>query len=108
MNTNAQSNVNEWVRQAFASGAMGFTLWTGIGTVIYSAKGEQTKDETKHATRDEVEDFLRHHLSSRRIRQLRSSGMIHFKSVIESDVSVVGWAKLAGDNIRVDLRKMAA
>jgi hypothetical protein len=105
---NASSNVNDWIRQAFASGANGFTLWTGIGTVVYSADGDQTKDETRHATFSEAEDFLRQHLSSREMRQFRSSGIVHFKSLFESGVSVVGWAKLAGDNIRVDLRKMAA
>ncbi|MEI6075494.1 MAG: hypothetical protein WCS94_07980 [Verrucomicrobiota bacterium] len=105
---NTSSNVNEWVWQAFASGAKRFTLWTGIGTVIYSVNGEQTKDETKRATFKEVEDFLRLHLSSREIRQFRASGIVRFKSLVESSVFVVGWAKLAGNNIRVDIRKTAA
>ena len=68
----------------------------------------QTKDEAQRATCEEVEGFLRHHLSSRELRQFRSKGIVHFKSVFESHVSVVGWAKLAGDNVRVDLRKMGA
>jgi hypothetical protein len=96
----------ELLRTAFANGAVGFTLRTGLHPVIYSAKGAQTYD-TQPSTSEDLEEILRQLTSSREMRQFRATGVIHFKSVFEDRVPLLGGAKLEGDDIRIELRKMA-
>jgi Tfp pilus assembly pilus retraction ATPase PilT len=102
------SNLNELLSEAFANGATGFTLRDGLHPLIYSAKGVQTYDAAKCATYGDIEELLRELVNSREMRRFRSKGVIHFKSMFQGQVSLVGGAKLEGESIRVELRKMAA
>ena len=102
------SNLNELLREAFANGATGFTLRRGLCPLIYSAKGVQTYDDVKRTTEEELEVLLRQLMNSREMRQFRSKGEIHFKSVFEGRVPVVGDAKIEGYDVHVELRKIAA
>jgi hypothetical protein len=99
--------LTELFRTAFANGAVGFTLCTGLYPVIYSAKGVQTYD-TQPSTFEEIDEMLRQLTTSREMRQLRATGVVHFKCVFESRVPLLGGAKLDGEDIRVELRKIAA
>ena len=59
-------------------------------------------------TEEDLEVLLRQLMNSREIRQFRSKGEIHFKSVFEGRVPVVGDVKIEGFNIHVELRKIGA
>ena len=50
--------------------------------------------------------LLRQLMSSREVRQFRATGVAHFKSDFEG-IPLLGGAKADGDDIRVELRKMA-
>ena len=99
--------LTELLRTAFANGAVGFTLRTGLHPVIYSAKGVQMYD-TQPSTSEDLEEILRQLTSSREMRQFRATGVIHFKSVFDARVPLLGGAKLEGDDTRIELRKIAA
>src|SRR5688572_21708141 len=98
--------LSELLRTAFANGAVGFTLRSGSHPVVYSDKGVQTYD-SRPSTSEDIEEILRQLMSSREMRQLRATGVVHFRSVFEGISLLVG-AKIDGDKIRVELRKIAA
>jgi Tfp pilus assembly pilus retraction ATPase PilT len=99
--------LTELLRTALANGAVGFTLQTGRHPLIYSAKGVQTYD-TQSSTSEDIEELLRQLMTSREMRQFRAQGTIQFKSLFERHVSLHGKAKIEGDDIHVELRKIAA
>ena len=99
--------LTQLIRMGLANGAVGFTFRSGLHPVIYSAKGVQTYD-TQPSTSEDIEEILHHLMRSRERRQLRSTGAVHFKSAFEGGISMLGGAKLDGDEIRVELRRMAA
>jgi hypothetical protein len=103
----ASLNLTELFRTALAGGAIGFTLRTGLHPQIYSAKGVQTYD-TQPSTSEDIEEVLRQLVTSRELRQLRATGVVHFKSVFDGRISLLGGAKLNGEDLRVELRKLAA
>jgi hypothetical protein len=98
-------NLDELLRNALSSGAIGFTLRSGLCPVIYSEKGEQTH-ESQASTAAEMEEILRQLVSSRELRMLRSTGVIHFTSVF-ADIPLLGGAKTYGEQLRIELRKTA-
>ena len=100
-------SLGELLRTALASGAVGFTLRTGVHPTIYSAKGVQTYD-TQPSTCEDIEQILRELMSSREMRQFRKTDVVHFKGVFEDDVPLLGGARIDGAEIHVELRRMAA
>jgi Tfp pilus assembly pilus retraction ATPase PilT len=107
MRMEALLTLNELIRTALANGAVGFSLRSGLHPVIYSAKGVQTYD-SQPSTSEDIEEILRQLTTSREMRQFRATGAIHFKCAFEGGVSLLGGAKQEGDDLRVELRKMAA
>lgn len=99
--------LTQLIRMGLANGTVGFTFRSGLHPVIYSAKGVQTYD-TQPSTSEDIEEILHHLMRSRERRQLRATGAVHFKSAFEGGISMLGGAKLDGDEIRVELRRMAA
>ncbi len=106
MRMEAVLTLTDLLRTALASGAVGFTLRTGLHPVIYSAKGVQTSD-SQRATSEDIEELLRQLMSSREMRQFRTTGVVHFRCVFEQ-FSLIGGTKIDGEEIHVELRKLAA
>jgi Tfp pilus assembly pilus retraction ATPase PilT len=100
-------NLPELLKRALAGGAVGFTLRTGLHPVIYSAKGVQMYDNTQPTTSEDIEEILRQLLDSREMRQFRATGVVHFKCVFDR-VPLLGGTKTDGEEVRVELRKLAA
>lgn len=98
--------LTELFKTALASGAVGFTLRSGLHPVIHSAKGVQTYD-TQPSTSEEIEDILRQLMSSREMRQFRATGVVHFTCVF-GGIPLLGGTKTDGEEVRVELRKLAA
>lgn len=99
--------LTELLRTALANGAVGFTLRSGLHPVIYSDKGVQTYN-SQPSTSEDIEEILRQLTSTREMRQLRATGVVHFRSVFEGAISLIGGAKVDGEDIRVELRKIVA
>jgi len=102
----ASLTLTELFKTALASGAVGFTLRSGLHPVIHSAKGVQTYD-TQPSTSEEIEDILRQLMSSREMRQFRATGVVHFTCVFDG-IPLLGGTKTGGEEVRVELRKLAA
>jgi hypothetical protein len=99
--------ITQLLRTGLAYGAVGFKLRSGRHPVIYSKKGVQTYD-TQASTPDDVEALLRELMSSsRQMRQFRETGLIYFRSAFEG-VAVFCAARMDGEEIRVELRRLAA
>lgn len=99
-------SISELLRMALAHGAVNFKLRSGRHPLISSKKGVQTYD-TEPSTFDEVETVLRELSSSRQMRQFRETGLIYFRSAFEG-VAFFCAAQQEGEEIRVELRKLAA
>ena len=99
--------LSELLKTALAGGAVGFTLRSGLHPVIYFAKGDQTHHDTQPSTSEDIKEILRHLMSSREMRQFRETGVVHFKCVFAS-IPLLGGTKTYGEEIRVELRKLAA
>ena len=99
--------LTDLVRTALASGAVGFTLRTGRHPVIHSTKGVQTYD-TQPSTSDDIEGILRQVMSSREMRQFRATGVVHFRSIFDGRIPLLGGTRIDGKEVRVELRKLAA
>jgi hypothetical protein len=95
----------ELLRTAFAHAAVGFTLRSGLHPVIYSEKRVQTYDSQPSASGD-IEELLRQLVTSREMRQYRDTGVLHFSGVFEA-VSLIGGARRDGEEVCVELRRMA-
>jgi hypothetical protein len=106
MRTQASPALAELLRTTLAHGAVGFTLRSGLHPVIYSEKPVQTYDTRPSASAD-IEEVLRRLVTSREMRQYRMTGVVHFRCIFEG-VSLIGGAKLDGEEVRVELRRMAA
>lgn len=102
----ASLTISELLRTALAHGAVSFKLRSGLHPVICSKKGVQTYD-TQPSTLGDVETLLRVLTSSRQMRQFRETGLIYFRSTFE-DIRFLGAAIMEGDEIYVELRKLAA
>jgi hypothetical protein len=100
-------NISELLKKALAGGAVGFTLRTGLHPIIYSTKGVQTYDNTQPTTLEDIEEILRQLMSSREMRQFRATGAVHFKCVFDR-IPLLGGTKTDGEEIRVELRKLAS
>jgi Tfp pilus assembly pilus retraction ATPase PilT len=117
MGMSASLTLTELLKEALNHGANTFTIQTGLHPLVLSAKGVQTYD-TQCTTYEDVDEFLRQLLSSREMREFRSQGELHFKSVFEKSVPLVGIAKLKKDvikdemlvelDVHVSLRRMSA
>ena len=99
--------LNELLREALAHGGIGFTLRAGRHPLIYSAKGVQTYD-TRSSSSEDIEELLRRLMSSRQMREFRAQGVIRFTSMFEGSIPLRGEAKIEGDDIHVEIRKMSA
>lgn len=99
--------LNELLRTAFANAAVGFTLRSRRHPLVYSVKGVQAYD-TQSSTSEDIEELLRQLMTSREMRQFRARGGIQFKSLFEGHLSLHGKAKIEGDDIHVELRRIAA
>ena len=104
--TEGSPNLSDLLKTALASGAVGFTLRTGHPPVIYPAK-RIPKYDTQPSTSDDIEEILRQLLDSRQMRQLRTEGAAHFKTVF-SGVPMLGGATIKGEDVRIELRKLTA
>jgi Tfp pilus assembly pilus retraction ATPase PilT len=98
--------ITELLKTALARDAVGFTLRSGLHPVIYSEKGVQTYD-SQPSTSEDIEELVRQFVTSREMRQYRETGVVHFRCVFEG-VSLLGGARRSGEEIRVELRRMAA
>jgi len=98
--------LTELLKTALASGAVGFTLRSGLHPVIYSDKGAQTYD-TQPSTSEDIADILRQLMSSREMRQFRATGVVHFRCVLDR-IALLGGTRTDGDAVRVELRKLTA
>jgi hypothetical protein len=98
--------ISDLLKTALAHGAVGFTLRSGLHPVIFSEKGVQTYD-SQPSTSEDIEDLLRRFITSREMRQYRDTSVVHFRCVFES-VSLLGGARRDGEEVRVELRRMAA
>jgi Tfp pilus assembly pilus retraction ATPase PilT len=99
-------SLSELLREAFANGAVRLTLRTGLYPVICSVKGVQMYD-TQSSTSEDIEELLRQLVSSRKMRQFRAVGEIHFKSVFGDRVPILGEAKVEGDDLHIEIRKLS-
>jgi hypothetical protein len=75
--------------------------------VVYSAKGVQAYD-TQASTSGDIVEILRELMKSREMRRFREKGVVRCRSLFDGHVSLLCGAKLEGEDIRVELRKMAA
>src|SRR5678815_2821603 len=98
--------ITELLRTALAQRALGFTLRSGFHPRIYSAKGVQTYD-SQPSTSEDIEEVVRHLATTREMRQYRETGVAHFRCVFEG-VALIGGARRYGEDVRVELRRMAA
>ena len=98
--------LSELLKTALAGGAVGFTLRSGLHPVIYSAKGVQTYD-TQPSISEDIEEILRQLMSSREMRQFRETSVVHFRCVFDG-IPLLGRTKTDGEEVRVELRKLAA
>jgi Tfp pilus assembly pilus retraction ATPase PilT len=96
----------ELLKTALGHGAVGFTLRSGLHPVIHSEKGVQTYDSQPSASED-IEDLLRHLITSREMRQYRDTGVVHFRCVFEG-ISLIGGTRHGREEVRLELRRMAA
>ena len=99
-------SLHDLFRTALADGAVGFTLQTGLPAVTYSAKRVPVY-QTKPSSSEEIEAVLRGLMTSREIRQLRTTGSVHFKANYDGTIPVLCGVKAKGDEIRVEMRKLA-
>jgi hypothetical protein len=99
--------LTDMIREALATGAVGFTLRSGLQPIVHSEKGAPTH-HSQTSTFDDIEATLRQLASSREMRQFRKTGVAYFRSSFEGRVLLVGGAKIEGEVICVELRKMAA
>jgi len=102
----APLTLTELFRTALTSGAVGFTLRSGLRPVIHSVKGVQTYD-TQPSTSEDIEEILRQLMRSREMRQFRATGVVHFRCVFDG-IPLLGGTKTDGEEVRVELRKLAA
>ena len=98
--------ITELLRTALAHGAVGFTFRSGLHPVIYSDKGVQTYDSQASSSED-IEEVVRHLATSREMRHFRETGVVHFRCIFET-VSLIGGARRDGEEVRLELRRMAA
>ena len=96
----------EILRTALSKGAVGFTFRSGLHPVIYSAIGVQTCG-TQPSNLEAIDELLQQLMSSRERRQLRDTGVACFWCNIGKSHSFLGKAKIEGEELRLDLRKMA-
>ena len=97
---------NPLLRTALAHRAVGFTLRSGLRPTIYAVKGVQRYD-SQPSTSEDIEEVIRHLVTSREMRQYRKTGVVHFRCVFEG-VSLLSGARRDGEKVRVQLRRMAA
>ena len=97
--------LSELLKTALAGGAVGFTLRSGLHPVIYFAKGAQTYD-TQPSTSEDIKEILRQLMSSREMRQFRETGVVHFRCVFDG-IPLLGGTKTYGEDVRLELRKLA-
>jgi len=98
--------LNELLKTSLAHGAVGFTLRNGLQPIIYPANGPQTHGSQPSAAED-IDEILRQLMNSREMRQYRAIGVVHFRCVFDG-ISILGGAKIDGDAVRVELRRMAS
>jgi hypothetical protein len=46
--------------------------------------------------------------SSREIRQFRATGVVHFRCVFDGRIPLLGGTKIEGEEVRIELRRLAA
>ena len=98
--------ITELLSTALTQGAVGFTLRSGQHPLIHPEKGLQTY-YTQPSTCEDIEEVVRHLATSREMRQYRETGVVHFRCVFEG-VSLLGGARRDGEEVRLELRRMAA
>ena len=96
--------LTEFLRTALANRAARLTLRSGLPPVIFSGKGDQICG-SQTWTAEVIEEFLRRLVSSRELREFRTSGVVDCLCVYEH-VSLQCSAHRFGENVRLDLRKM--
>ena len=90
------------IAEALKYGATAFKIETGLHPVIFSAKGVQTYD-TQRTSYDDVDELLRHLMSSRDMREFRAGDEVHFTTVFGQSTPLVGVAKLRKDVIKDEM-----
>jgi len=100
-------DLKEVLKTALAAGAYGLTVRTGQSAIVHHAKGRMPVDGVC-PTDEDVSSFLRQLTSSREMRQFRLQGLVHFTFTFEGRVRLLGGARQANDQIRVELRRMIA
>jgi hypothetical protein len=98
--------IPELLKTALARGAVGFILCSGRQPLIRFVKGVEMYD-AQVSTLDDVEAILRQLMSSRQMREFRATGLIYFRSAFEG-VALFCAAKVEGEELHVELRKLAA
>jgi hypothetical protein len=100
-------SLNELLEQALAAGAVQFRMHTGLHPLVFSLKGVQTYD-TQCVDYESIDALLRRLLTSRAMRELRTRRQIHFKSMFDGKIPLLGKAEIQGEDIHVELCKMSA
>jgi hypothetical protein len=95
----------ELLKMALASGVVGVTLRSGAAPVIYPSQCAN-RFAWEPSTPEEIDAMLRQLMTSREVRALRALGVVHFTCVFES-VPLLGGAKVEGEDVCVELRRMA-
>lgn len=89
-----------------AAGAHGFTLCTGEAPVVHSAKGAELLADPV-ATHESLGWLLQQLLDSRHRAEFRTSGTVSFFYDWPGGGRFVGGAKVGGDKLRAELRRLA-
>lgn len=89
-----------------AAGAHGFTLCTGETPVVHSAKGAEFLAEPV-ATHESLGLLLQQLLDARHRAEFRTHGTVSFFCDWPGASRFVGGAKVEGDKLRVELRRLA-
>src|SRR5690242_17563242 len=102
----ASLTIPELLKTALAQGARGLILWSGRQPEIPFV-GRVEVCDAPTSTFDDIEAMLRQLMTSRQMREFRTSGICYFKSNFEG-VALFCAAMAKGEEIRVELRKLAA
>src|SRR6516164_11513743 len=100
---NEVNDLTELLRNVIAGGGFGMTLRTGEATVVHTAQGPK-RLEAVLPTHEEITAFLRQLTGSRGIRDFRDNGVTRFMVPFESEIRLIGAARLEKDDIHVELR----
>jgi Tfp pilus assembly pilus retraction ATPase PilT len=94
--------LTDLIAEALKHGATVFKIQTGLHPMIFSAKGVQAYD-TQRTSYDEVDELLRHLVSSREMREFRAGDEVHFTTVFGKSTPLVGVAKLRRDVVKDEM-----